>query len=316
MYQRFVIIFLTIFVVIVSSIILQAQASVIGGTAGVVVTSFFADPNIAKGGEPVTFTLTVRNFGGTIATNIKYEILGLEEFESVKILAEGANSLEREDRERSILGEETIQEWEATTIAKKGNVTYPVTARIFYNYTTESNIVLGIYGRNNDLVKERGITQSIIGQVATTLGPLNVIPIGTIPLIENDEDLYINFDIVNIGGGRTYVDNINEGLDKVEIESQDCGYEESFIIEFKNNMKSVPCKVHIDIDFYGSETKVIQIKLKYSYVTDQTTNVRVLGYENASEENVSEDIPKNDVLQIFKNWIDSFILFLSKLYLI
>jgi hypothetical protein len=246
------------------------------GTAGVVITSFVATPAITEAGEEVTFTLTVQNKGGIDADNIDYTIFGLTDWDSVNSDEDGSNTLTREDPTRQIVGETSVQEWSATSNEKNTDITYPVTARVDYSYETESDVVLTLYGRDNPNVKGRGVTQSSIGQIAVTGGPLSVVPKGTIPLIGSKQEFTMSFDITNIGGGRTYTDDRGSDLDKIKISSPDCEDMSNKEVRLINNVRSVSCRLQADIDNEGQQTMTVHLDIEYNYIVESTTNVRVL----------------------------------------
>jgi hypothetical protein len=261
----------------------QAQPLGVGpGTAGVVITSFAATPALTDGGEEVSFVLTVQNKGGTntdqtdIGGDIEYDIFGLSDWESESEEESGSDHLEKEDASRQLVGETTIQEWSAEAPLKNTDITYPVTARVDYPYRTEADVVLTLYGRDNPNVKGRGVTQSGIGQISVTGGPLSVVPKGTIPLIGSKKEFTMSFDISNIGGGRTYTKNRGSDLDKIIIDSDDCDISQDEV-RLINNVRTITCRVTTSIDETDEqETKTVHLDIEYRYIVESTTNVRVL----------------------------------------
>lgn len=254
------------------------------GTAGVVITGFTATPAVTEGGEEVSFILTVQNKGGTntdqvdIGNNIEYDIFGLSDWKDKgdNIEEPGAENLEKEDSSRQLVGETTTQEWSDEAPLKNTDITYPITARVDYPYKTEADVVLSIYGRDNPNVKGRGITQSSIGQISVTGGPLSVVPKGTIPLIGTKKKFTMSFDISNIGGGRTYTNQKGSDLDKIIIDSDDCDISKDEI-RLINNLRTVTCRVTTGIDNSDEqETKTVHLEIEYRYIVESTTNVRVL----------------------------------------
>ncbi len=250
------------------------------GTAGVVITSFTVTPPIVEGGDIATFTLNVQNKGGIDAKSIKYDIFGLSDSNSwsgKSTTQTGASTLTFEDATRQIPGETTTQEWESTSKEKNTDITYPITTRVDYDYKTESSLLLVLYGRDNPNVKNTGITQSTIGQISTTTGPLTVVPKGTIPLIgKSTDDFRVTFDITNTGGGRPYRGTKSTGLDKIKITAEGCTLSGESEIKLINKQKTVSCKVDPSISTDEQETKSVKLTIEYNYIVESTANVKVL----------------------------------------
>ena len=250
------------------------------GTIGVVIKSFDVTPPVIEGDDVATFTLTVENNGGIDADNIQYDIFGLDDSNSwsgASDVFSGESTLEHQDPARQIVGEQTTQEWESTAREKNTDITYPVTARVEYDYSTEADVVLILYGRDNPNVKNTGISQSVISQVAVTEGPLSIIPRGTIPLIgQNTNDFRISFDIINVGGGRTHLGNPEDNLDRIRLSTEGCTLTGDSEIKLINGRRTVSCSVNPSIDTDEQETISINIEAEYTYIIEATRSVRVL----------------------------------------
>ena len=250
------------------------------GTVGVVITAFDVTPPVIEGEDVATFTLTVSNNGGIDADNIQYDIFGLDDSNSWSGASEtldGQSELEHQDPARNIVGEITTQEWESEAQPKNTDITYPVTARVDYDYSTEADVVLIVYGRDNPNVKNTGITQSVISQVAVTEGPLSVTPRGTIPLIgQNTNDFRVSFDIVNVGGGRTHLGNPEDDLDRITINTEGCTLTGDNEVKLINGRRTVSCSVNPSISTDEQETISLNLEIEYSYIVEATRSIRVL----------------------------------------
>lgn len=249
------------------------------GTAGVVITSFIALPAVTEGGEEVSFVLTAENRGGADADIQECDIFGLGDWSPSGGSTEESclSTLAKADPTRQTVGDTMVPEWSATAPEKNTDITYPVTARVDYRYTTEADIPLTIYGRNSPDVKNTGITQSSMGQIAVTGGPINVVPRGTVPLIGSNPEFTISFDITNIGGGRPYSGTSSSGLDRVRIVDSDCenidnGHEYRLI----NNARTISCRVDSGISSDEKDVKVVHIEVEYNYIVESVTNVQVI----------------------------------------
>lgn len=251
------------------------------GNAGVVITSFVGTPPIGDSGEEFNFLLTAENRGGVEAKSIKYEIFGLKDSNSwsgSSVVSSGETELSGVDVSRQNPGEKTQHEWSSTSKEKNVDITYPVTGRVDYQYFTEAHLLLTLYGRDNENVKNLGVTQSQMSVVSNTAGPITVTPKGTIPLVgKNTDDFRITFDISNTGGGRPYSGSKGTGIDKMKITATGCTLTQTGDIKLISGIKTVSCKVKPIIDSLGGkETQEVVIKLDYNYVVESTANVKVI----------------------------------------
>lgn len=260
-----------------------ATATPIGvgpGAAGVMITSFTANPPTIEGGDSATFTMTVQNNGGIEATNVQYDIFGLSDSNSwsgKQTAQTGLSTLAFADFTRQIPGETTVQEWESTSVKKNTDITYPITGRVDYKYKTEADLLLTLFGRDNPNIKNTGIIQSTIGQIAVTTGPIAITPKGTIPLIgKSTTEFRVTFDINNNGGGRPYSGSKTTDLDKIKISAQGCTLTGETTIRLINKVKTVSCTVKPSISSDGQETKSLKLTLDYNYIVESTANVKVL----------------------------------------
>lgn len=255
------------------------------GSQGVVITSFLADPVVIPSGEEVFFTLTAVNKGTQKATNVKYEIFGLDDSNSwsgKSVDSSGEKELLGIDTVSQREGMTTQQVWTSTSKEKKVDITYPVTARVEYDYKTSSAVVLNLYKRSDVDVKGTTTTGSGAYNVQTDLGPISVTPKGTIPLIgKNTKDFTLSFDIANIGGGRTFVGNKDSGLDKIKITADGCSLTSSSSdVKLINGRRTVSCKVTPNLPSDGPATHTIDLEIEYSYVIEGVTSVRVQADED------------------------------------
>lgn len=249
------------------------------GTAGVVITSFTALPAVTEGGEEVSFVLTAENRGGAEADITECEIFGLGDWSPSGGSTEEdcLDELAKSDPTRQTVGDTMVPEWSATAPEKNTDITYPITARIDYRYVTDADIPLTIYGRDSPDVKNTGITQSGMGQIAVTGGPMNVVPRGTVPLIGSNPEFTISFDIVNIGGGRPYVSDTASGLDRVKIIDSNClNIEDGKEYRLINNLRTISCRVDSGIESDEKDVRTVHLEIEYNYIVESVTNVRVI----------------------------------------
>ncbi len=251
------------------------------GTAGVIIKSFDISPLSIEGGDTTILTLEVENNGGFDATSIDYKIYGLSDqnsWSSVTSQLEGEKTLSAADSVRGILGGETTQEWEATSIEKRTDITYPVTVRVDYSYISEADVILQILGRDNPNIKNQNVQTSPSPQTQITNGPITITPLGSIPLIgTTSRPFTLTFQVQNIGGGRPYTDNPVADLDKIKIIADGCEVSDNFSeLKLSNNVKKFNCKVTPNIDNEGEETKSINIRFEYNYVIQSQNSITVL----------------------------------------
>lgn len=251
------------------------------GTAGVVITSFIATPPQIDGGDDATFTMNVQNKGGIDADINEYKIFGLDDSNSWNgphSSQTGLPKLEKEDATRQKPGDTTTQEWDSTSRKKNVDITYPITGRVDYRYRTETEMVMTLYGRNNPNVKNTGITQSTVSQVVTTVGPLSVVPKGTIPLIgDTTKEFTVTFEITNSGGGRPYTSSKTGDLDKIRMTAEGCTLTGSSAdVKLINKAKTITCKVSPGIASDGQTNKNIKLRIEYNYIVEATAKVTVV----------------------------------------
>lgn len=250
------------------------------GNAGVVINNFLASPPTIEGGDEANFVLEVENKGGINAESIKYDIFGLGDSNSwsgKSVTINGETELERADPTRNLRGEVTQHEWVSTSKEKNTDIRYPVTARVDYKYRTETNAVLILYSRDDPNIKNTGRTQSTISQVATTAGPLAVVPVGNIPLIgKNTDDFRINFDISNTGGGRPYSGSKDKDLDKIKIKTTGCTLSGDSTVKLIQGKRTISCKIDVKTSIEGPDTRTIELEIEYNYIVESKVDVQVL----------------------------------------
>lgn len=253
------------------------------GTTGVVIDSFTVTPPTLQSGDSATFTMNVENKGGINADSIQYTIFGLGDSNSwggASTTQTGASSLGFADATRQIPGETTTQEWESTSVKKNTDVTYPITGRVDYHYKTESTLLMTLLGRDNVNVKNTGVTTSSINQISTSVGPLTVTPVGTVPLIgSSTNNLRVTFQITNTGGGRTYRGDRGTGLDKISVSFVGCSINGQSDLKLISGTKTVSCNFSPGISSTDQGAKTITMTIDYNYIVEQTASVQVLKQE-------------------------------------
>jgi hypothetical protein len=249
------------------------------GTAGVVITSFAANPPVSDGGNEVTFELNLENKGGWDAESIKYDIFGIGDSLSWSGKTEdsGETELIAANPSRNLQGGTTYHAWTSTPKEKNTDVVYTVTARVDYEYETDTNLEMQLYGRKDPDVARLGISQSKVNSITTTSGPMAVAVAGTLPLLTGSSDKFsITFEITNVGGGRPYVGSIASGLDKVKISAQGCDItSDNTEPRLTNNRRTVRCEVSPSIAEDKQDVKTVQFNLEYNYLIEKPTTVSV-----------------------------------------
>jgi len=245
----------------------------------VVITSFAANPPVTDGDNEVTFELNLENRGGWDAENIKYDIFGIGDTLSWTGKSEdkGETELTAANPSKSLQGGTTYHAWTSTPKEKNTDVVYTVTARVDYEYETDTNLDMQLYGRKDPDVARLGISQSKLNSITTTTGPMAVAVAGSLPLLSGSSDKFsIVFEITNVGTGRPYVGSITSGLDKVKISSQGCTItSDNKEPRLTNNRRTVRCEVSPSIAEDKNEVKSVQFNMEYNYLIEKPTTVSV-----------------------------------------
>ncbi len=288
---------------VISIVFLAGCASAPEGPtgAGVIVTSFAPDVQQTDPGSSVAFTAVIKNIGSKSATNIKALIFGLSnewtDADVTTAQVKSTSSLAAADAITGLPGEETSFDWTATFPTAKGkntDVTYDASVRIFYDYTTDSDILLRFvessYLRTNPNV-QKGVVSS-----QSSSGPLVVTAVARTPsVVAGVTTGRVQFEIQNVGAGRVSsgvtvtgtTDAEPSGLDLLkEINvtgAKTCaGTAAVGVIVPLSNVRLAAGKskvISCDVDISGiGNFKDVALKLtaSYSYFVDSATQVTVL----------------------------------------
>lgn len=268
--------------------------------AGVIITSFAPDLESIDPGTSATFTVALKNIGSKAATDIKALLFGLsDEWDGVDVTTKKVKStttLASADPTTGLTGEETTFDWTATFPAGKGknvDVTYDASVRVFYKYTTESDVLLRFveanYLRTNPNV-QKGVVSS-----ESSSGPLVITAVARTPSVTATALTgRVQFEIQNVGAGK-----VTKGITATDANAQPdeldmlteiritgakkCGSESvsSGIVTLKDQRltagksKIISC----EIDTTGiTNFKDVALRLNatYYYFVDSATQVTVL----------------------------------------
>lgn len=271
--------------------------------AGVIVTSFAPDVQQIDPGSSVTFTAVIKNIGSKAATSVKALIFGLSnewtDADVTTAQVKTTSSLAAADATAGLPGEETSFDWTATFPVAKGkntDVTYDASVRIFYDYITDSDILLRFvessYLRTNPDV-QKGVVSS-----QSSSGPLVVTAVARTPSVGAGTTTgRVQFEIQNAGAGRvskgvTVTDTKDaepDGLDLLK-EIKVSGAKNCAGTDAISNVVTLPSDklrlaggkskvISCDIDIPGIgnfKDAALKLTASYSYFVDSATQVTVL----------------------------------------
>lgn len=263
------------------------------GTKGIVISSFIPEvaalETVADQNENFIYTITVKNLGEQKAEALTATMVG----GLGNGTAEGLSNIELRggDPLQKIQGEEATGSWSVNLPDPRDtDITYTSTARVSYRYKTVNEVLVRIV--NRDFLRQSTVAgaqqtvQSGVLSQKTTDGPLSVSATTRTPFIAATEgDVIINYEITNVGGGRTFIDSItSENLDKVKVTQttgtggavQTAECKNAFVHRLSAGTRKVlSCTVHVT----GVTTFVevpITLTIDYSYFVQASTSVTVL----------------------------------------
>ena len=267
---------------------------VTAGTSGVIIKSFSPDMPTVEGGMDVTFTLLVKNVGERKAENVRAVIFGLSDEwkpQRMDVTSISPSTLNGADPALGFEGDDGILDFTTKAPAGKSvDTPYQATARVMYKYSTISENLIRLctaeYLRSisppgQPLPRDFGILQS-----RSSAGPLRVNVKTKLPVIPpGTKRVSVQFEVQNVGGGRTFGGKIPEEgttgeipsdqLDKVKIY-----YDTSTIScsgvksgeEFKlvgGKSRVLVCDVNVgDVPAGGYIDKFINFTLEYNYFVE------------------------------------------------
>ncbi len=287
--------------------------------SGVVITSFGPDLAEVDGKSTVTFTTLVQNIGGRTASEIKVLFFGLsnewdkdintesvEPFEA-KLDTSSITTLAPADPSSGLKGEEGSAD--LTVIAPSGksnDVSYDISTRVFYKYTTESDTVLRFI--ESDYVKTNPNTPKGIVSHSSTSGALNIIATARTPILSKSSTTgRIQFEIQNVGNGRVFNGfaagdaNTPKDLDVIStITVSGLGTRGKCGDKTGNSLTLDPTRlaggkskiISCDIDVSGITNfadRAIKVVITYSYFVDEVSHATVL---KSFDENPSAPTPQ------------------------
>lgn len=183
--------------------------------AGVIITSFAPDVQQIDPDSSVTFTTAIKNIGGKEATKIKALFFGLSDEwkigdtsfadpSSKSKLVKTLSTLAMADQSTGLSGEEATFDWDLTfpkESRKNDDITYDASVSIFYNYMTESNVLLR-FAEANYLKTNPNVPRGVVSS-SSSAGPLVITAVARTPSVSATAATgRVQFEIQNVGSGR------------------------------------------------------------------------------------------------------------------
>ncbi len=277
---------------------------------GLVIKSFSPEFSSVDSGAPVSFLLTVQNLGEVKATAVKAQLFGLSTdwiltppLGSVQPLT--PSSLAAPDPLSGLQGEETTQEWTATTPSKVTDVNYDASLRVYYGYTTAAGglvrFVSSTYQRS--LTQQGQQLAQPIGVISSTSsgGPLLITILARTPVVSatGDSTGRVQIEIQNVGSGRVY--DLDSGKSEPEIvldrikeikiggvgDGKCAGVDDSTGIVTLSGLnaqklltgksRTINCEIKTgDVITQNFKNVELKIDITYNYFVDSATSITVL----------------------------------------
>ena len=274
-------VFLLVAAIVLAGCVGQPGGGVVGGTAGVIITSFSPEVPEVDSGSGVIFLAGVKNVGDKQATNVEIAISGLDDWQT-KPTGPALFSLGPADPTRGLEGEERLEDLTGTAPSKDVGVTYTPTARVTYHYETKSTIQLK-FATSEQI---RGTPAESTAKVTTTGGPFVITVRGKLPTVSSrSPTATFQLEIQNVGGGRAGggsagTDRTAASVDFIKVTAPTgCtapsdGGKGVRLIGGKSRL--ISCKITPSIQPAGFATATLDITLVYEYFVETQTSVTVL----------------------------------------
>jgi len=244
-----------------------------GGSAGVVITSFVADPTVIQGGEEVYLLMDIQNKGGTKANSIEANIIGLPTGGSTGWIVQQTSPPPAEllPPEKGMEGESTTVEWTLKSPESQTDIDYPLEGAVKYRYDNQKTETLVRLG-NRDWLRslptdQRDQETQKQGQVSSSsqTGPISA----TIKAAASGSRLIL--DIQNTGGGVAENDKII-----ISVEGMTCSGLTGEVTLIRGKSKQLRC------DPLGEPTQKeqwknirIDVTMGYNYIVKSPLVIKV-----------------------------------------
>lgn len=271
---------------------------------GLTINSFIVDPNDIDSGRDFRASLIVSNTGGATANDVKAQLIGVSWNNDIRTADLGTMS--PPDVLRRVEGATQIFVWplKAPELPIGNKVSYPLRARVTYNYKTTSVINIPVYSEDEARRKELSASAFNSIEYTNSNGPMKVSVTGpntgyvTVrdPRLEvenpgPDENIYFSINLDNLGSGVPITNdktNLIVGeiktLDNTEIKCtrDDGGQAGSQIISYLRSGRNsnIPCTLVLDRNEWiqtGQGTVSLLVTLEYDYYIEKSDTISVSG---------------------------------------
>jgi hypothetical protein len=281
-----------------------------GTSGGVVIEDFSPDLSEVYTGEPIKFTLKVRNTGSVESEKTFAELLGLDEdwyddFEErfpneAECRYDGSGfDLLPPSPDHGTQGESHICTWDydaPSDIINGASVSYDATARVFYTYRTEVVKSVTLASREEMISMQQQGRTLPADTISSTSSPVSVTVDTTSPIRVFDDvaTFPIEISIENVGGGvpcreneckKTGEEKWNEiklsialpdGISMAGTGCNSFSGNGDYISVWPGKPNKITCDVSVDAnDLTGPTQKAIRVSAEYSYFVDKTITVLV-----------------------------------------
>ncbi len=259
-----------------------------GSSNAIIIKSFGPELNEIEPTDDVSLTALIENTGGSKATGINAQLLGLtDEWRIDPGRVVTVRDLLPPDPSRKLQGDSEELVWFLTPpSAKKVPLDYDMELRVFFNYQTFSENLLRVATRayidsfpTEQKQAERdklGVTTSV-----PSSGPISVTIVTRSKILDQASDtMSIIVDIQNVGSGKPENDEIGIILRSAGRDLQCTGTTGGRVRLAEGKSRQLRCTVDIGgVVDRGWEQVPISIELSYTYWVSSVSNIKVLGAE-------------------------------------
>ncbi|MCS7123624.1 MAG: hypothetical protein RMJ17_03590 [Candidatus Aenigmarchaeota archaeon] len=274
---------LTVFtIVVILTVFLAGCISAPGGTRGgigVVIKEFKVEPTAieARDDQRVFLSLTIQNNGGAMATNIKTNFIVGSDFVPPSGSIDNIPSSLPPANPALGIREGGVGHGTKEIIYRGGQKTntlsYPILLRLSYDYSTVIDGIVKIV--TPEYFRQTKETGGIL-QFSQSEGPIQAQLAVPVSVIGHGSEIRVHLRLRDVGGGRSYVGDINAGLGLVRISSSGCIFPTSTVFIPQGGETVATCTIQPLAAGELFTTKSFKITIDYSYFIDLHSSITVL----------------------------------------
>ncbi|MFH0832710.1 MAG: hypothetical protein V1900_03265 [Candidatus Aenigmatarchaeota archaeon] len=296
--------FSMLILVVFASGCIQTQPVKVDANNGIKIETFAADPVDVYDKSTVSFTADIENVGGNTAYNVETELTGMDVWGPGYKKFSTVSKMSPPKPDESIPGDIKTYMWEidAPDLSEGDFVSFPVKARVTYDYETGNTIAIKAisYDRYSIMQKKGETVENPVSMRDDFSGPIKIkLAKGATPLIidpseaEGKIERVYKLEVQNVGDGWPITDNVvgrvtgsielfGPGITLKECTGITGSMSNFYVILRSNGIAPIACTVEIDPIRWQTKTEdVFRFKAKFSfrYYVEKEVSVTVRGTE-------------------------------------